>query len=56
MHLDRDPSNDEDWNLVLACRWCHVAYDAPDLTAARSEARLRTRVGAGQFELFPELG
>jgi 5-methylcytosine-specific restriction endonuclease McrA len=52
MHLDRDPGNNEDWNLVTACRPCHVAYDAPDLAAARSEARLRTRIGAGQLELF----
>jgi 5-methylcytosine-specific restriction endonuclease McrA len=55
MHLDRDPGNNEDWNLVTACRPCHVAYDAPDLAAARSEARLRTREAAGQLELFPEL-
>jgi hypothetical protein len=55
MHLDRDPGNNEEWNLVTACRPCHVAHDAPDLAAARSEARLRTRLGAGQLELFPEL-
>jgi 5-methylcytosine-specific restriction endonuclease McrA len=53
MHLDRDPGNNEDWNLVCACRPCHVAYDAPDLTAARAEARLRGLVDAGQLELFP---
>ncbi len=55
MHLDRDPSNNEDWNLVCACRSCHVAYDAPDLTAARAEARLRHMLDAGQLELFPYL-
>jgi hypothetical protein len=55
MHLDRDPSNNEDWNLVCACQSCHVAYDAPDLAAARGEARLRGLVDAGQLELFPEL-
>jgi 5-methylcytosine-specific restriction endonuclease McrA len=55
MHLDRDPGNNEEWNLVTACRSCHVAYDAPDLAIARSEARLRTKVEAGQLALFPEL-
>ena len=55
MHLDRDPSNNEDWNLVCACRACHVAYDAPDLAGARAEARLRVLLDAGQLELFPEL-
>ena len=55
MHLDRDPSNNEDWNLVCACRPCHVAYDAPDLAIARGEARLRDLVDAGQLELFPAL-
>jgi hypothetical protein len=50
MHLDRDPSNNDDWNLVCACWPCHVAYDAPDLAAARAEARLQ-----GQLELFPAL-
>jgi 5-methylcytosine-specific restriction endonuclease McrA len=55
MHLDRDPSNNEDWNLVCACRPCHVAYDAPDLVGARAEARLRGLIDAGQLELFPEL-
>jgi 5-methylcytosine-specific restriction endonuclease McrA len=52
MHLDRDPGNNEEWNLVTACRPCHAAYDAPDLAVARNEARLRTRIGAGQLELF----
>jgi 5-methylcytosine-specific restriction endonuclease McrA len=55
MHLDRDPSNNQEWNLVTACRSCHVAYDAPDLTAARRKSRLRTREAAGQLTLFPEL-
>jgi DNA-binding XRE family transcriptional regulator len=45
----------EDWNLVTACRPCHVAYDVPRLTAARAEAPLRMREAAGQLELFPEL-
>jgi len=55
MHLDRDPSNNENWNLVCACRSCHVAYDAPDLTVARAESRLRKLIDAGQLELFPYL-
>jgi hypothetical protein len=40
LHLDCDPSDNEDWILVCACRPCHVPYDAPDLDAAWGEARL----------------
>lgn len=55
MHLDRDSSNNADWNLDCAWWPCRVTYDAPDPTAARAEARLRCLVDAGQLERFPEL-
>lgn len=55
MHLDGDPWNCENWNLVTACRPCHAAYDAPDRTVAQAEARLRTRVEQDQLALIPEL-
>jgi 5-methylcytosine-specific restriction endonuclease McrA len=55
MHLDGDPMNCENWNLVTACRSCHAAYDALQVTAARSAARRWTRMDAGQLELLPEL-
>src|SRR5436853_55479 len=55
MHLDGNPMNCEEWNLVTACRPCHAAYDAPDVTAARADTRRWRLLGAGQLELFPEL-
>ncbi len=55
MHLDGDPANCENWNLVCAFRSCHVAYDAHDLAIARAEARLRRLLDAGQLDLHSEL-
>ncbi len=55
MHLDGDPMNSENWNLVTACRPCHVAYDHPDLVAGQIEARRWQLLEAGQLELFPEI-
>lgn len=55
MHLDGDPMNCENWNLVTACRSCHTAYDAPDRLIASADARRRNRIEAGQLELFPDL-
>lgn len=53
MHLNGDPGNCENWNLVTACRSCHAAYDAPHVTAARANAQVLHRITAGQLELFP---
>jgi 5-methylcytosine-specific restriction endonuclease McrA len=53
MHLDGDPWNCEEWNIVSACRSCHAAYDAPQVSAARSQTRYWQRIAAGQLELFP---
>lgn len=55
MHLDGDPANCENWNLVTACRSCHAAYDAWAVTAASATARWWERIEAGQLEIFPEL-
>lgn len=55
MHLDRDPSNNEDWNLVCACRSCHVACDVPDQAVARAQARVQVQRDAGQLDLVPDL-
>jgi 5-methylcytosine-specific restriction endonuclease McrA len=54
MHLDGDPNNSAAWNLVSACRSCHAAYDAPEVTAKRAVTRQWTRIEAGQLELFPD--
>ena len=29
MHLDHDPTNSDDANLMAACQKCHNKYDAP---------------------------
>ncbi len=55
MHLDGDPMNCENWNLVTACRPCHAAYDAPRRVVASADARRWTRIESGQLELFPDL-
>jgi 5-methylcytosine-specific restriction endonuclease McrA len=55
MHLDGDPSNCEEWNLVAACRPCHAAYNAPDVSAGRARAQHWKLIEAGQLELFPDL-
>lgn len=55
MHLDGDPSNNENWNLVTACRPCHAAYDAPQVTVARAEDRRWRLLETGQLELFLDL-
>lgn len=55
MHLNGNPSNNEDWNLVTACRPCHAAYDAAQVTVARASARRWVLIEAGQLELLPEL-
>jgi 5-methylcytosine-specific restriction endonuclease McrA len=55
MHLDGDPWNCEEWNLVAACRPCHVAYDAPLVTLARATGRRWSLIEGGQLELIPEI-
>ena len=55
MHLDGDPANCEEWNLVTACRSCHASYDSPHVTIGRAEAKRWRLLDAGQLELFPDL-
>lgn len=55
MHLDGDPMNNEEWNLVTACRPCHAAYDQPEIVAGQACDRRWKRIEAGQRELFPDL-
>ena len=55
MPLDGDPSNCENWNLVTACRTCHAADDAPEVTASRAATRWWKHIEAGQLDLLPEM-
>lgn len=55
MHLDGDPHNCEEWNLVTACRSCHMAYDQPEIVAGRTHAQRWALIEAGQLELLPDI-
>jgi len=49
MHLDHDPRNCADDNLLAACQRCHLAYDQP--MHMRNSSRTRDRK-SGQGRLF----
>ena len=36
-HLDHDPTNSEDCNLLALCQKCHLSYDAADKARRRKE-------------------
>jgi hypothetical protein len=45
-HLDRDPRNNRDDNLMAMCQSCHLAYDsAQHLEATRRTVRARYAIG-----------
>jgi hypothetical protein len=48
MHLDHDPTNCADENLLAACQKCHNAYDAKTRAAGIRERR---RLASGQMEM-----
>lgn len=50
MYLPGDPMNCEERNLVTACRSCHAAYHAPQVTMGRAEARRWRLLEVGQLE------
>lgn len=55
MHLDGDPMNCEEWNLVTACRPCHATYDAPERVIHNALSRKWIQIEAGQLDLFLEV-
>ena len=50
-HLDHDPANCDDDNLVALCQRCHLGYDAEEHALHAAETRRRKLVDAGQMEL-----
>lgn len=39
MHLDHDPTNNDDANLMAGCQKCHNRYDAPMRRRGRAQRR-----------------
>lgn len=50
-HIDHDPSNCDDDNLVALCQRCHLRYDADEHARHAAETRRRKLIEAGQMEL-----
>jgi hypothetical protein len=50
-HLDHDPGNCDDDNLVALCQRCHLSYDAEMHALHAAETRRQAMVDAGQMEL-----
>lgn len=41
MHLDHQPENCDDGNLLAGCQRCHLAYDGPHHAETRAASRAR---------------
>lgn len=50
-HLDHNPANCDDSNLMAACQRCHLAYDAPHHAETRARTRRAAAEAAGQLTL-----
>lgn len=50
-HLDHDPTNCADSNLMAACQRCHLAYDAEHHRETRAATRRAAVEAAGQLAL-----
>lgn len=48
-HLDHNPANCDDDNLVALCQRCHLGYDAEEHALHAAETRRRKLVEAGQM-------
>lgn len=55
MHLDHDPTNCTDDNLMAGCQSCHLAYDAAHHRQTALRTRLREERAAGQLPMFATL-
>lgn len=51
-HLDHDPSNNDDSNLVALCQRCHLRYDLELHMKHAAETRRKKRIERGQLELL----
>lgn len=50
-HLDHNPTNSDDANLMAACQRCHLAYDAAHHAETRANTRRAAVEAAGQLTL-----
>lgn len=51
MHLDHEPENCGDENLLAGCQRCHNLYDAPKRRAGIKERALQARIESGEMLL-----
>lgn len=52
-HIDADPSNNQDSNLIALCQRCHFQADLELHRQNAADTRRRKRLEAGQKELLP---
>lgn len=52
MHLDHDPANCADSNLLSACQLHHLRYDIKHHQRHAAQTRRRKKIAAGQGELL----
>ncbi len=52
MHLNHDPTDCRDINLMAGCARCHLAYDREHHEETRRRGLIRQQVQAGQQALF----
>lgn len=50
-HLDHDPANNDDANLLLVCQRCHLLMDRRQHASTRQRARWRAERERGQLDL-----
>jgi hypothetical protein len=49
MHMDHEPENCDDSNLLAGCQRCHLKYDAPHHARTASETRRRRKASGDLF-------
>jgi hypothetical protein len=51
-HIDHDPPNVADSNLIALCARCHLLRDLPHHMANAAKTRRQRKIDAGQLELL----
>jgi hypothetical protein len=51
-HLDHDPSNSADTNLLAMCQRCHLKYDEAHHQRNAAKTRYQAKISTGQQELL----